>query len=348
MAFTRRHFLAAIAALPLLPLSAHANHGKDLHFLTCPDSVDERALQAFQKELDIEVQMELYNDETQFIAKFLGGEPRYDTVLASDDNIAHLTQTDLLGTLSRTLIPHVRQLEPRLVTLDTKPKPLFFSLPLIWGTVGIAYRKSVVSSPPESWKTVLDSDRYAGRIVLPSEKLPLFQVAQKYLGHSINDHEPKIIEEAEKLLIKQKPNIMKFSKKPAELLRSGKGDLAMVRNSDFLKILEQTGEFGYTVPREGTLIWQKSLCIPKHAGDPVAAHKLIDFLLDKETAARLSRKFRYATPNKEAWALLGESYMNNPALSLPEEILSASEIRQFPLPERNELYKTAWKRVLDG
>ncbi len=346
MVFTRRHFLAGIAALPLLSLSAHANHGKDLHFLNCRNSVDEEALKAFQKEVDIKVQMDLYADETQFIADFLSGKPRYDAVLASDDNVAHLAQTGLLSPLSRTLLPNIRQLDPRLAALDPEPKQLFFSLPFIWGTVGIAYRKSAVTSPPQSWKVLLDSDRYAGRIALLADKLPLFQIAQKYLGHSINAREAEVIREAEKVLAKQKPNIKRFSNKTAELLRSRQADLAMVWSSDFLQKLEHSGDFGYVVPDEGSLIWQKSLCIPKHAGDPVAAHKFINFLLDKETAARLAKRFHYATPNREAWTLLEESYTQNMALSPPEETLKTLEIRQFPQPEQNRLYKVAWNRIM--
>ncbi len=347
MAFTRRHFLAGIAALPLLSLSAHANHGKDLHFLNCPNSIDEEALKAFRKETEIDVQMDIYTDETQFIANFLSGEPRYDAVLASDDNITHLTQTELLSPLSRALIPNIRQLEPRLAALPPETKQLFFSLPFIWGTVGIAYRKGAVSPPPHSWSVLLDSDEYAGRIALFSDKLPLFQITQKYLGHSINRHEKEVIQSAEELLLKQKPKVRKFSNNTAKLLRSGVVDLAMTWSDDFLQKLERSGKFGYVVPDEGTLIWQKLLCIPKHARDPVVAHKFINFLLDKKVSARLAKKFHYATPNREAWELLGDSYIDNVALNPPEEILKVSEIRQFPRPEQNNLYKMAWNRLME-
>ncbi len=348
MAFTRRHFLASIAALPLLSLPAYANHGKDLHFLNCRNSVDKEALEAFHKETELKVLMDIYLDETQFTAEFLSGNPRYDIVLASDDNISHLRRTNLLSPLSRTLLPNIRQLEPHLTALDPEPKQLFFSLPYLWGTVGIAYRKSAISPSPESWKVLLDSDKYAGRIALLADKLTLFQITQKYLGYSVNSHDAEVIEEAQKALIKQKPNIKIFSNRTANLLRSGKVDLAMVWSQDFLKILQQTGDFGYSVPKEGSLIWQKSLCIPKHAGDPVAAHRFIDFLLEKKTAARLAKKFHYATPNKEAWELLGQSYTANIALVPPEDVFKSSEIRHFPQPEQNRLYKVAWNRIIGG
>ncbi len=344
MTLTRRTFLASVAALPLLSLSVQANTGKSLHFLNCGSTIDAPALQLFRQTTDTDVIMDLYGDETGFIAKFLGNKPRYDVVFATDDSIAHLVQTDLLSPLDRSLIPNAKQLEAELETAVFDPNRTF-SLPYSWGTLGIGYRKSAVREVPNSWKPLLDSERYSNRIALLSDKVAVFQATQKYLGYSVNATDPAAIKHAEQLLLKQRPNIKGFSSKTSALLSSRQVDIAMIWSSDFLKLAEKTDDIGYAVPKEGTLIWQKCLSVPRHALDPVAAHKFINFLMDSEVAARLAKKFNYATPNKEAQKLLGEKYFENPALHPPASVQKRLESRGFPDAKQSRLYRTAWQRI---
>ena len=58
---------------------------------------------------------------------------------------------------------------------------------------------------PDSWKYILDSDQYKGRIALLSESADLTRLAAKYLGHSVNGIQPDMVAQIEKMLIKQKP-----------------------------------------------------------------------------------------------------------------------------------------------
>ena len=41
-----------------------------------------------------------------------------------------------------------------------------YSLPYMWGTIGIGYRKSAVNGPIDSWKDIFDSDRFSGRLAI--------------------------------------------------------------------------------------------------------------------------------------------------------------------------------------
>ena len=42
------------------------------------------------------------------------------------------------------------------------------TIPLSYGAIGIAYRKSKFSEPPSTWRWLLDSDKYAGKIATGS------------------------------------------------------------------------------------------------------------------------------------------------------------------------------------
>ncbi|HFC53632.1 MAG TPA: spermidine/putrescine ABC transporter substrate-binding protein [Gammaproteobacteria bacterium] len=345
---SRRSFLAAVALLPLLPLYAKANgHPKTVNFLGCKSGVDAETLRKFRHRAELDVRADSYSDDVQFIAKFLGGEPRYDVAMAPDDSISHLLQTELLGPLDRSLLPNAGLLDPAIPVSPDDPERNY-SLPYFWGTLGIGYRKAAFREPPESWGVLLESGKHANRIALLSDRMSTLQIAQKYLGHSINTHTAEIIDEATQLLMKQKPRIKRFTSKPVRALLSGEADLVMLWSDDFYEQLRKSDDFGFTTPVEGTIVRQKMLCIPKHAADPVAAHRFINFLLDKNISAALARKFHHATANRAAAELLGESYRNHPALSPPSTVLKRSECRHFIHDAgQNRLYLAAWKKIME-
>ncbi len=345
MNYSRRSFLAAAAVLPFCPIHAKPNRPKTVHFLGCSNGVDAETLREFGRLANMKVQRHKYGNDAQFIAKFLGGKPRFDVAMAPDDSISHLLHTKLLATLDRSLIPNAGQLNP-IIPLPPDDPERVYSLPYFWGTLGIGYRRAAFSNPPESWRVLLESSEHANRMALLDDKMSTIQVAQKYLGHSINSATPEIIGEATRLLARQGPKVKAFTSRPTKLLLSGEVDLVMSWSDDFHKELREYSEFGFAAPAEGTIIRQKLLCIPRHAADPVAAHQLINFLMDKDISASLARRFHYATTNRAAADLLGESYQNNPALSPPAAVIKRSECRAFVHnAEQNRLYTTAWKKI---
>ncbi len=342
---SRRSFLAIASAAPFIPLRALANHPKTVHFLGRSSGVDRDTLLQFTRRSNLDVKADNYTNDAQFIAKFLGDDPRYDVAMAPDESISHLLHTELLRTLDRALIPNAGQLNPAIPAPGYDPERSYV-LPYMWETVGIAYRKSVVRDTPESWEVLLESGRYGGQIALLAESTTTLQVAQKYLGHSINSGAPGSINAASELLMRQKPHIKSFTTSPADLLLSGEANVVMLWSGDFLRQMGGSTKFGFAVPEEGTIIRQKLLCIPKHATDPVAAHRLINFLLDKDIAASLAKRFHFATTNREAAELLGEKYSSDPALSPPPAVLKRSECRGFIHDAKlNRLYKATWERI---
>ena len=174
---------------------------------------------------------------------------------------------------------------------------------------------------PDSWKWVLDSDKYSGRIALLNEGF--IELTLKYLGYSYNSKDPGQIKQAEELLIKQKPHIKVFAGQ--DLLLSGEVDLTVEWNGDILQVMEEDDDISYVVPKEGSNVWQDTLAIPVGAPHPDNAHKLINFILDAEAGAAIADFIQYATPNEAARKLLPDEYNNNPAIFPSEETLAKCE-----------------------
>ena len=343
----RRRFLAGSAAVGIslkLPKGAFAQGGK-VNFYNWDTYIGETTIADFEEESGIEVQYDLYADNAELFAKLRGGNPGYDLIVPSNDYVERLIRAELLLPLDHSKIPNIDNIDPSFMDPDFDPGRKY-SLPYMWGTIGIGYRKSAVESPPSSWKELLASDTYAGRIALMSEPMTVLQIAMKAQGHSVNDWTDENLAAAEQMLIDQKPRITSFAPDNGQdLLLSGEVDLAMEWNGDILQVMEIDDDIGYVLPEEGGLRWEDTLAIPVGAKNVENAHVLINYLLDAEVGAKIAEFVYYATPNAAAKELMDADYRENPAIFPSEEAMKNSEVSVAPAHEQMQKIDAAWTRV---
>ena len=347
--FGRRSFLAgsgAVAAgLTLGPKFAFAAEEKKLNFYNWDTYIGESTLDDFEDASGIEVKMDLFADNDELFAKLKEGNPGYDLIVPTNDYVERMIEAKMLETLDHSKIPNMANLDPNFQDANFDPGRKH-SMPYMWGTIGIGYRKSKVDGVPDSWKWLYDSDRYAGKIALLANGSTVIQMALKYMGHSLNTKDESLIKDAEALIIKQKPNIKVFAEDNGQdLLYSGEVDLTMEWNGDILQVMAEDDDIGYAVPKEGGLLWQDCLCIPKGAPHPENAHAFIDFILDAEAGAAIADFIQYATPNKAAKALLPAEYNDNPAIFPPDAVTAKSEASLFLGSDHTRLIDETWTRI---
>ena len=345
---SRRRFLAgtgAVAAgLSLAPRLGWSAEEAKLNFYNWDTYIGETTLDDFKSAAGIEVKMDLYADNDELFAKLKEGNPGYDVIVPTNDFVERMILADMLDTIDHSMIPNKANIAPAFQEAEFDPGRKH-SMPYMWGTQGIGYRKSKVSSVPDSWKTLFDSDEYSGRIALLSEGV--IGAALMYLGYSYNSTNAKEIKETEELLIKQKPHVKVFAEDNGQdLLLAGEVDLTMEWNGDILQIMEEDDDVSYVVPKEGSLVWQDCLCIPKGAPHPENAHKFINFILDGKVGAAIADFIYYATPNDAARALLPDEYNKNPAIFPSDETIAKLESSIYLGTEATRVRDETWTRVL--
>jgi len=335
---------AALGITLTLPKELRAAGGK-VNFYNWDTYIGETTIADFTKATGIEVQYDLYADNDELFAKLKGGNPGYDLIVPTNDYVERMIEADMLTPLDHSKIPNIANIDP--IFLDPKFDPgRKFSLPYMWGTIGVGYRKSKVDGTIESWGDLLDSDKYAGRIALMAEGQTVLQIALKYLGKSLNDWSGDNIERAADLILKQKPNITAFAPDNGQdLLLSGEVDLAMEWNGDILQVMGEDDDISYAIPKEGSIRWEDTLAIPKGGPNPENAHTLINFLLDAQVGASIAEFIMYATPNKAAHEFLSQDYLTNPAIFPPAEQIAKTEVSAFPGAEIVRKIDDAWTRV---
>ena len=343
---TRRGFLTGSTAVGIsitLP-TAFAAEGK-VNFSNWDTYIGENTITEFEKTSGIKVQYDLFTNNNELFAKFKGGNPGYDVIVPTNDFVERMRDADMLLPLDHSNIPNIANIDELFLDRNFDPGRAY-SLPYLWGTIGIGYRKSAIDGVPDSWSYLLSSAQYAGKIALMSDATTVMQMALKSLGKSLNDWSDENIAAAEQLILAQKPNISAFAHDNGQdMLLAGEVDLAMEWNGDILQAMEEDDDIAFVVPKEGSLLWEDTLCIPKGAENVENAHTLINFLLDDEVGAGIANFVYYATPNKAAKALMSDDYLNNPAIFPSDATTASSEVSLFPGAEVVRKIENAWTRI---
>jgi spermidine/putrescine transport system substrate-binding protein len=346
---SRRAFLGNTGALAVgltfLPRLSLSQEEKRLNFYNWDTYIGETTLEDFQAESGIEVQMDLFADNDELFAKLRAGNPGYDLIVPTNDYVERMIQAEMLMPLDHAKIPNMANIDEPFRDAEFDPGRKF-SIPYMWGTMGIGYRKSKVEEPIDSWGVVMDSDKYSGRISLLGDAQNVIGCGLKYLGYSFNSTNPDEIKQVEELLIANKRHIKMFAPDTGQdLLIAGEVDLCQEWNGDILQVMEEDEDLAYVVPKEGTLLWQDCLAIPTGAPHPDNAHAFINYILDAEAGAAIADYIQYATPNAAAKELMDEAYTENPAIFPTDEIIGKSEpsiyLGEGPIRLRDE----AWTRI---
>jgi spermidine/putrescine transport system substrate-binding protein len=299
----------------------------------------------FKAATGIEVKMSLFATNDELFAKLKAGNPGFDVIVPSNEYVTRLRIAGLIQPLNLARIPNRVNVAPAFRNPAFDPGRRW-SMPYTWLVLGIGYRKSKVDGVPDSWKWVMDSDRYKGRIGVFSEADDMIELGAKYLGYSVRHIPPAVIDEVARMYIRQKPNIKIFHHDEGQdLLLSGDVDIVMEYNGDIAQVMTEDPDLDFVVPREGSLINSDCLCIPKGAPRPDNAHQFINFVLDGNNGAEIYRTIRYPTPNAAALALMPADYRDNPVIFPPAAVMARCEYADFEGLDRAHLLDETVTRI---
>jgi putrescine transport system substrate-binding protein len=263
--------------------------------------------------------------------KLLAGGSGYDLVVPTDRNLARLIQAGIVMPLDKSKIPNIaNQWDEIAKRLETYDPGLEHATNYMWGTTGIGYnvdkiKERMPDAPLDSWAMIFDPNvvskfKDCGIQLLDSSD-DILPAALNYLGLKPDSKDPADLAKAGDLLKSIRPNIQKFhSSEYINALANGDICLAVGYSGDVLQARDRAAEanngvtIGYSIPKEGALIWLDSFAIPADAPHPENAHKFIDFMLRPDIAARNSNYVAYANGNKASQEKLDEAVIKDPSI----------------------------------
>lgn len=339
--------LIVMATLICLTGTACGEKAVTLQVLNWGDYIAPELLDQFEAETGIQVNYTTMANNEEMLVKLSAPDCIYDVCFPSDYIIEKLIADDMLHPLNKDNIPNMKHIDPRFMDLSFDPDNTY-SVPYMWGTVGILYNTTLVDEADMDTWGALWNEKYAGQIIMYDSIRDSIGVTLKYLGHSLNTRDEAHIEEAEAALIAQKPLLYAYLGDSAkERMISGNGAMAVVYSGDAVWCMDEeegNPDLAYSVPKEGSNLWFDNVIIPKTSEHTAEAEAFINFLCDPEVAKANTEYIGYSTPNAAALALMDEDWLSDETYNPPQDVLDRCEIFH-DLGDFIEVYNEAWINI---
>ena len=307
------------------------------------DYIDESVIDTFEKKYNIRVNYDTFSTNEDIYVKIKSGGANYDVLFPSDYTIERMIKEDMLAKLDFNNIPNYKYIEERFKNLDYDPQNEY-SVPYMWGTVGILYNKTMVDEPVTSWRILWDQ-KYNKQILMLDSQRDSIGVALKMLGYDMNTRNLEELEAAKEALIQQKPLVLAYvGDDVKDKMIAGEAALAVVWSGDAVNMKQESSDLEYALPREGSNLWFDAMVVPKTSKHKAEAEKFINFMCEPEIAFKNADYIDYSSPHREVKKMLDPALLNDPAAYPKEEDLVNYDIFK-DLGDYLKVYDRIWTEV---
>lgn len=336
--------LIGVLALSLVGCGSSSSAGQVLVY-NWGDYIDPEVNKLFTQETGIKVVYSEYANNEEMYRKIESGTTNYDVLFPSDYMVEKMISNNMLAAIDFSKIPNYEKVDDRFKGLAYDPAEEY-SVPYMWGTVGIVYNKTMVDETVDSWDILWD-EKYDDQIFMLDSERDSIMVALKKLGYSMNTRDEAQLEEAKQLLIQQAPLVLGYVGDEGKgKMINGEAALMVAWAGDAMLMLAENPDLEYVIPKEGSNYFVDDIVISKDSKNIEAAHKYIDFLCRPDIAAKNAEYIGYSTPISEARALLPEEIRTSEVAYPSEELTSGELMEMFNDPtDVIELYSSIWTQV---
>lgn len=351
-----RKVLAAFFALCLFAGSLTAcgsggsGEARELYVYNWGEYFDPEALRMFEEETGIQVTYDEYETNEVMYPLIANGAVQYDLVCPSDYMIQRMIGEELLEEINFDNIPNISCIDKEYMDASRSFDPENrYSVPHLWGTVGILYNKSMVKEPVDSWGILWDT-KYEDNILMQKSVRDAFGITLKYLGYSLNSTDETELEEAKKKLVEQKQSGVVQAYVVDEVrdkMIGNEAAIGVIYSGEALTCQKENADLEYVIPKEGSNLWIDSWVIPKGAKNKENAEKFLDFACRPEIAKMNFDYITYSIPNSGGRDLIEEEEYRNSEIAFPDFIsLTNCETYQYLGAEVDDRYNEKWKEIM--
>lgn len=337
--------LAVSASLFFGCSSASKKNSVTINVFNWGEYIDEDILTDFTKETGIKVNYETYATNEEMYEKVKSGTNSYDLICPSDYMLERMIKEDLIRKIDYDKLSNYKNIDEKYKSMSYD-KTNEYSVPYMWGTIGIIYDKQKVKDKIDSWDALWDS-KYKDDIFMSDDMRNSIGISLKRLGYSLNSTKPKEISKAADELITQRRNVnsVYIGDQVKDAMRSGEKNIAVIYSGDAAVLIdEEPDRFEYVVPKEGTNLWFDVWAIPKTARHKAEAEQFLNYLLEAKVNKKNVEYIGYATPNKATLDFLPDDVRNDKSAYPDKEVLNKCEVF-IDLGDARTLYNDAWLEV---
>lgn len=313
------------------------------------DELPRSVIQQFERETGIKVIYSSFDTNEVMYSKLRAARNSgYDIVEPSSYYIERMRRQNMLEKLDKSKLSNLKNLDPFFTNQPYDPQ-LDYSIPFIWGITGMFLNKDYFGANGLSqWSDLLDK-KYANQLMFLDDAREVFSIGLRMLSYSINDTNPKHIQQAYQKLKELMPNVRLFNNDAVtSILIDEDAAVGMAWNGDLFKAHRENNKLAFVFPKDGFEIWVDNFVVMRNASHKENAYKFLNFLMRPDIAKTVSMNINYSTANLAARKLLPTEIRNNPALYPPLEVLRRGEV-QVAMDEKTQaLYEKYWEQLKIG
>lgn len=361
-------FTHTLLALTLVGSAFHTAHAQDrvVHVYNWTDYIGEHTLERFTKETGIQVVYDVFDSNEVLEAKLLAGKSGYDVVVPSNPFLAKQIKAGAFQKLDKTQLSAWHNLDKTLLKAVEPSDPNNqYSVPYLWGSVGIGYNLDKVKAvlgdkaPVDSWDLVFKPElmeklKSCGVSFLdsPTEMLP---AALNYLGFKPNTTQADELKKAEELFMQIRPFVAYFhSSKYISDLANGDTCVAVGYSGDIYQAKARANEakngvhIAYSLPKEGAGSFFDMLAIPADAKNVTEAHAFINYLMQPPVIAEVTNTTHFPNANSAATPLVDKAITQDGGIYPPPAV--QAKLYTFPdLDAKTQRAITrSWTKIKSG
>lgn len=316
-------------------------------FISDGSDGSENVKKLFEKEYGVKVNISNFASNEEMYAKIKSGSASYDLIVPSDYMIARMIDEDMLEKINFNNVPNFSKIMPSLKNPNYDPNNEY-SVPYLWGMVGLIYNRSNVSSDVDSWDA-LWSESYKNQILMFNNPRDAFGIALKYLGYSQNTTDKLEIDKAAELLKKQNPLIQSYVMDEIyDKMGNNEAFIAPYYSGDAYVMIRDNPDLKFIVPKEGTNLFVDAMVIPKGANKELA-EKFINFLTSPDIGKLNAEYTNASTPIVDVYDQLDDGIKNDSNLYPSPEFISQNTESFIYLPkEINTYIDDLWLEIKVG
>ena len=307
-------------------------------------------IEKFEEETGIEVTYDEFETNESMYPIIAKGAANYDLVCPSDYMIQKLADEGLLENINWKNIPNADNIDEEYWEFARAyDEGNSYSMPYLWGTVGILYNKKMVKETIDSWGVLWDT-KYQDNILMQKSVRDAFGVALKYLGYSLNSTDENELEQAKQKLLEQKDSGVVQAYVVDEVrdkMIAGEAAIGVIYSGEALTCQESNPDLEFVIPKEGSNLWMDSWVIPKGAENKENAEKFLNFLSRPEVMKRNFDYITYSIPSSAGRALIEEKKYRESEIAFPDlKSLTNCEVFTYLGEEADERYNRKWKEIM--
>ena len=333
-----------------------------VHMLNWPDYMNPDTLSNFEKETNIRVIHEVFENSSDTKDLLLQGSPRYDVMVQEGAQMRQVLEGETaVETLDRAKLPNAEFLDPAALAYTGVLDPgNTHSVPYMWGTVGLGVNKEKVQAirpdaPLNSLALIVDpaiaADMSKCGIAVIDEPIDVIPAIVSYLGGDSKNIGITDLEAVDQALSQVSAYIKVVSTDSyINSMAEGKYCVAWGYSGDnfFARDLAKennTGTIVYNVPKEGSQLWFDLIVIPSKAQNKDGAYQLINYMLKPEVAAANTNFLQYANAVVNSAPFIEPALLKDPGLYPPKSVLKRLTV-QPPMALNVEVeMKRIWTRL---